>query len=70
MNKNIVIGIVIIVAIGAIAFGYNSISDVSKSSATDDENLETNSNPDESVPAPEGKKFTVTLSDGVGMADD
>ena len=68
MNKNIVIGIVVLVAIGVIAFGFNSISDVSKSSATDDENLETNSNLDESVP--EGKNFTVTLSDGVGMIDE
>ena len=68
MNKNIVIGIVILVAIGAIAFGFNSISDVSKSSATDDENLETNSNLDESVP--KGKNFTVALSDGVGVIDE
>ena len=72
MNKNIavVIGIVIIVAIGAIAFGLNSTSDVSEPSVTDDGNLETNSNPDESVLAPEGKKFTVTLSDGVGSKDE
>lgn len=70
MNKNIVIGIVVLVAIGVIAFGFNLISDVSEPSATDDGNLETNFNPDESVPAPEGKKFTVTLNDGIGIIDE
>ena len=66
MNKNITIVIVmgIIIVIGAMAFGFSSINDVSD---TDNGNLVVDTNLDESVP--EGKTIIINLSDGVGVED-
>ena len=69
MNKNVAVGIGIVIAISAIAFGASSIGNVSESSGTDN-SFETSSDPDVSdVPTPEGKRITVTLNDGVSMDD-
>ena len=66
MNKNITIVIIIgiIIVIGAMAFGFSSISDVSD---TDNGDLVVDTNLDESVP--EGKTITINLKDGVGVDD-
>ena len=66
MNKNITIVIIIgiIIVIGAMAFGFSSISDVSD---TDNGDLVVDTNLDESVP--EGKTITINLSDGMGVDD-
>lgn len=66
MNKNITIVIIIgiIIVIGAMAFGFSSISDVSD---TDNGNLVADTNLDESVP--EGKTITINLNDGIGVDD-